>query len=180
MAELKPCPFCGGEAKIINYPVYIAHKQYSPETADRKYYAQCLTCNTQQGTNAHETDEQAVIAWNTRATEPEAQNHVPTKGELLLELASKDADIARLNGELSKHRSAEPEARALTVEELRLRNTCEPLFIKLLPPCHAEKWEIPLCIVQGTERLICKGNMEYFICDYGKTWLAFDRQPKGE
>ena len=66
----------------------------------------------------------------------------------------------------------------LSLEQLRSWTMGEPLFIKLLPPCYAECWEIPLKIVPGMERLLCKGSNIYFLDDYGKTWTAYTHKPK--
>jgi len=69
---------------------------------------------------------------------------------------------------------------ALSLEQLRSWTMGEPLFIRMLPPCHAECWEVPFKMVNGAERLICKGDKAYFIEYYGKTWTAFARKPKKE
>lgn len=55
MAELKPCPFCGGtNLTIIN--VY-----------GEEYYVDCSTCTT-CGPGG-ETEEEAIKAWNRRVEE---------------------------------------------------------------------------------------------------------------
>ena len=57
MSELKPCPFCGGEAKIdfngIDYVLWKFVKCQNPE----------CEVQTKQIT---QSDEQAIAAWNTR------------------------------------------------------------------------------------------------------------------
>lgn len=59
--ELKPCPFCGGEAEI-----WRAH----PENPPRKAWIACMSrCAVM--TKEHDTDAAAIAAWNTRASEPE-------------------------------------------------------------------------------------------------------------
>lgn len=64
-AELKPCPFCGGEAKIINY----TNKEVSPHK--NKTYVECSKCNsgtgvfTQKGVSI-EYIQEAIEAWNRR------------------------------------------------------------------------------------------------------------------
>jgi len=68
----------------------------------------------------------------------------------------------------------------LTPKQVRSWTMGEPLFIKLLPPCYAECWEIPLKIVPGMERLLCKGSNVYFMEDYGKTWTAYTHKPRQE
>ena len=54
MNELKPCPFCGGEAHLEQY-------QDAPE-----YFAivRCSQCDIKA---VKDTDEEAIEAWNTRA-----------------------------------------------------------------------------------------------------------------
>jgi Lar family restriction alleviation protein len=47
--ELKPCPFCGGEAWIDERGCFIVY---------------CLGCGT--GSNAFDTEAQAIAAWNLR------------------------------------------------------------------------------------------------------------------
>lgn len=58
MEKLKPCPFCGGEAKIER----IAEEQ------ETLYYAMCICCCATNG--AYHSKEKAAAAWNRRA-EPE-------------------------------------------------------------------------------------------------------------
>lgn len=56
MSELKPCPFCGGEAildddQISDWP--------------REYWGECLQC----GATGHKTEDRqkAIDAWNRRS-----------------------------------------------------------------------------------------------------------------
>ena len=55
MPELKPCPFCGGEANVFgNYD-------------DSEYHANCT--NNECGccwVNHYDTEEEAIEAWNRR------------------------------------------------------------------------------------------------------------------
>ena len=65
MAELKPCPFCGGEAKIVT-----TTEVYGLDDIKRKYgYVRCgkdyLNCCVIQF-NEFPLDE-AIEAWNRRA-----------------------------------------------------------------------------------------------------------------
>ena len=54
MNELLPCPFCGGEADVIDYDdeCWVAH--------------QCAN-GTSVETNSYETEAEAIAAWNSRA-----------------------------------------------------------------------------------------------------------------
>lgn len=64
MAELKPCPFCGGEAKLV-----ITAMVYGLDDIKRKYgYVRCgrdyPRCCVQQPDEVRLED--AIEAWNTR------------------------------------------------------------------------------------------------------------------
>jgi Lar family restriction alleviation protein len=61
MAELKPCPFCGGEAKLH-------HRMFRP------LYAVVCKDTKCQGHNLyvlHYSEKEAVDAWNRRAGDTE-------------------------------------------------------------------------------------------------------------
>lgn len=61
MAELKPCPFCGGEAKI---------RDYSTPDTDPEIDVFCTNCGGQ--TFVYETEGEAIEAWNRRAEDGKA------------------------------------------------------------------------------------------------------------
>ena len=61
MAELKKCPFCGGEATVKRH-----HNRYSDW-----WLVSCSKCGISQTGNAHEFSFEAIEAWNNRATEAE-------------------------------------------------------------------------------------------------------------
>ena len=56
MAELKPCPFCGGEAKLSFYNnaecTYVCH------------YVRCTKCRATTGCEA--SSKVAIVSWNRR------------------------------------------------------------------------------------------------------------------
>lgn len=60
--ELKPCPFCGGNAKIIKHSFYNTRtKRHS----DYTYSVECLKCGSQTY-SFYENEQQATGAWNNR------------------------------------------------------------------------------------------------------------------
>lgn len=50
--ELKPCPFCGGNNLSVEGITF--------------YWVECIDCNA--SISGHETEEQAIEAWNRRAS----------------------------------------------------------------------------------------------------------------
>ena len=52
--ELKPCPFCGGKAKLFG------------TESNGIFYVKCLECDVDSN---FDTDEEAIAAWNRRAVE---------------------------------------------------------------------------------------------------------------
>lgn len=59
MAELKPCPFCGGEAQKT--------MRHNEQLTWIRYYVCCHRCDTRSG--KHKTAELAEKAWNRRAAD---------------------------------------------------------------------------------------------------------------
>ena len=63
MSELKPCPFCGGEARIY---------MNDSDLDNILYYCMCTNdngCDVQPYTLDHYTEAEAAAAWNTRHVE---------------------------------------------------------------------------------------------------------------
>lgn len=54
--ELKPCPFCGGDAEIYDFK-------------DGRYLVECsnTSCDVYPCTSIHYDKEDAIAAWNRRA-----------------------------------------------------------------------------------------------------------------
>lgn len=70
MDELKPCPFCGGKAKIINY----IDSRFFPTV--NKAYVKCIKCHSsgdvfKQKNNSIDYIEEAIEAWNRRVEDGE-------------------------------------------------------------------------------------------------------------
>ncbi len=60
MADLKKCPFCGGEAELVEQK----HREYAST-----YYVSCKMCNCK---SIERMNVDAILeAWNNRATEAE-------------------------------------------------------------------------------------------------------------
>jgi len=55
MSELKPCPFCGGEAKTIKNAV------------GTLFWVYCWKCGARSDSYTIEYEQKAIDAWNTRA-----------------------------------------------------------------------------------------------------------------
>lgn len=62
MSKLKPCPFCGGEARV--------NERYRGGTANRKmYWISCSACGISQqhdNTSGYRYQSKAIERWNTR------------------------------------------------------------------------------------------------------------------
>jgi len=56
--KLKPCPFCGGEAKAIT------------PTSGSAPYVLCVRCHAGGPVSSSSTMPEAITAWNTRPVEP--------------------------------------------------------------------------------------------------------------
>ena len=69
MAELKPCPFCGGKArhKAAKFNKLGA---YGDKKDDLKWHAiYCTTCKLSQPARTYFAEEEAVEAWNRRVND---------------------------------------------------------------------------------------------------------------
>lgn len=67
--KLKPCPFCGGTAEMIEAPgnAYAGQKNI--------YRVECkkgIACPGMPGTRGYDTEREAAAAWNTRAPQAAA------------------------------------------------------------------------------------------------------------
>ncbi len=59
MAELKPCPFCGGKAELVTSQAF--------EWCDRYYYVRCASEECEKRTHLYDRTHEAIEAWNRRA-----------------------------------------------------------------------------------------------------------------
>lgn len=72
--ELKPCPFCGGKAKLIK--------------VDNGYYVQCVDLNCKTRTQTHVRSEAFAVIdiWNRRLSALSAEGEYIKKEDILKEL----------------------------------------------------------------------------------------------
>lgn len=61
--ELKPCPFCGGEAEINPHSFW---NEKEKDFTDKTFGVVCGECQT-SGNQFYGTEAEAVEAWNRRA-----------------------------------------------------------------------------------------------------------------
>lgn len=61
--ELKPCPFCGGEAKAYGIPVHKHNFAGLPELGGGGF-VECMNCTACLSENSK---EKAIEAWNRRS-----------------------------------------------------------------------------------------------------------------
>lgn len=67
MSELKPCPFCGGEAEVV-YTEWCA--MYTVRCMDEYY-----NCEAMPETRHFVIEREAIEAWNRRVGEGEKDEH---------------------------------------------------------------------------------------------------------
>lgn len=67
MENIKPCPFCGGKAGIRDMYDVIEWKNDEPVTK-RRFVCECKNeeCWVSPVTDAFDTEEDAIKAWNRR------------------------------------------------------------------------------------------------------------------
>lgn len=64
MTELKPCPFCGGEAEEKYIKRNLKYRLFYFRDITHFVYIHCKTCGCTS--RVHETKENAIEAWNRR------------------------------------------------------------------------------------------------------------------
>ena len=70
MAKLKPCPFCGGQARMKHGKYNLLGAYGTEETARYWSGVFCIACGVEQPIRRYSTKEQAIEAWNRRYAEP--------------------------------------------------------------------------------------------------------------
>lgn len=66
-SDLKPCPFCGGDAVLDSYPDYEAERSCDPT----EWYVQCTSCGIT--INGYYDPIRAKKAWNKRVDIPKGE-----------------------------------------------------------------------------------------------------------
>lgn len=66
MAELKPCPFCGGKARIKSSKYNLLGAYGTDETERRWSRVLCPSCNVAQPIRHYSCKTEAIEAWNRR------------------------------------------------------------------------------------------------------------------
>ena len=64
--EIKPCPFCGGEAELGGGIENWTPTFYDPDSGGDPYWLSCKSCGAAMYGSFYEAHE-AITAWNTRA-----------------------------------------------------------------------------------------------------------------
>ena len=73
-SELKPCPFCGGEAELNTI-------DESDSTVINAVW--CIDCESEGG--YYSTEAKAIKTWNTRTSEPETYDEIQAEINQLTE-----------------------------------------------------------------------------------------------
>lgn len=111
--ELKPCPFCGGEAEIVTWP-----KPHRPVC-----YVKCKNCSAENCDDDFEENVSLnVFAWNTRTPDP----RVAELEEALREIVD-NVDVRGFDGLISVPAKSIDRARAILAARETERESNEGL-----------------------------------------------------
>ena len=65
--ELKPCPFCGGEANVASVKFHKDSESAKLNGRTLGYFGQCIRCSANLSFDlCDETKAEAIVAWNCR------------------------------------------------------------------------------------------------------------------
>jgi len=92
--QLKPCPFCRGEAAFNTVQYSAKHVKEQGWAKDTFHGVNCIECGVNnRGLVGWDTPEEAAAAWNRRATQPAPEGMVLVKRSAI-EYANHMADCA--------------------------------------------------------------------------------------
>lgn len=112
MAELKKCPFCGGEAEV---------DWYTDNGNETHWFVYCCDCSCELSFGAKISKEQAIEAWNNRVNEFDAEKYEKL---ILADMERKHTEQQQLLSELK--------AVLPTTTEAEIRNKSINEFIRKL------------------------------------------------
>lgn len=184
MSELKPCPFCGGEASV------------RASGASGKYWIACKACLAKTG--QCDTMQTAAKAWNRRAqptNKEKGKYAMDTESKRIFDdlyalhdhydedpqhmICAEAADYIKSLSEMLNRR-AQPANKPLTLDQLREMDG-EPVWITFFGDeenTPQNRWGILGKSVTGTFG-IWEDGLVLKEVDYGKTWLAYRHKPEG-
>lgn len=83
--NLSPCPFCGGKASAEGRVTYSEGHEawWSDGTRIREaFFVNCVSCGCDnKGLTGRQTRDDAIAAWNRRATDPEAASTIEAQAD---------------------------------------------------------------------------------------------------
>ena len=98
VAELKPCPFCGGKATAGGDITYgPKHEAWWPDGSqiEDAYFVNCVKCAVSNiGMCGHQTREKAIAAWNRRAEATDLLTALNAEGMVLVPREPTEAMVA--------------------------------------------------------------------------------------
>ena len=130
MSELKPCPFCGGEAKVSR----------DVTCGYETFWVHCLECHSQA--NYGHTEAEAIAVWNTRAAmEFDGWFYLPKPKEPIVEVTetTNTWDGTKVRTDVFYQVQKQAIANwAKDLDEYIIKRICEVWDTRAERTCHAE------------------------------------------